>query len=74
MPLPSTFLNYMEEDEGMNPKHPENVQNLEEKVSNQGLLYNQNDLVYCLTLSIIITHIMLHYATLDRNMTRVVSI
>ena len=46
MPLPSTFLNYMEDDEGMNPKHPENVQNLEEKVSNQGLLYNRNDLVY----------------------------
>ena len=45
MPLPSTFLNYMEDDEGMNPKYPENVQNLGEKVSNQGLRYNQNDLV-----------------------------
>ena len=43
MPLPSTFLNYMEEDESVNPKHPENVQKLEEKVSNRGLLYNQND-------------------------------
>ena len=45
MPLPSTFLNHMEEDEGVLPKHPENVQKLEEKVSNRGLLYNQNDLV-----------------------------
>ena len=46
MPLPSTFLNYMEEDESVNPKHPENVQKLEENVSNRGLLYNQNDLIY----------------------------
>ena len=45
MPLPVTFLNYTEEDERVNLKHPENVQKLEEKVSNRGLLYNQNDIV-----------------------------
>ena len=45
MPLPSAFLNYTEEGESVNPKHPENVQKLEENVSNLGLLYNQNDFV-----------------------------
>ena len=36
MPLPSTFLNDMEENESVNPKLPENVgvKNFEEKVSN----------------------------------------
>ena len=45
MPLPITFLNYMEEDESVNLKHPENVKKLEEQVSSRGLLYNQNDIV-----------------------------
>ena len=46
MPLPSTFLNYMEEDESVNSKHPENVQKLEENVSNRGLLYNKKRILY----------------------------
>ena len=74
MPLPSTFLNDMEEDEGVNPKHPENVglRNLERKVSIK-VCYTIKMSLYK-TVQIIISHIILHYAILDRNMTREVCI
>ena len=64
MPLPSTFLNNMDEDESVNPKHPENVHNMEEKVRSQDLLYNQNDLVKCCP----IKYHHSHYVTLCNSL------